>query len=285
MPERPELDYLQSKLDPALAGQTIDRVTVHDPVVVRVAVEGTAPALLAGRRITGVRRRGHFLLFGLHGAPPLELAIHAMLAGRLTLDAPGQGRRGHTKVTLHLSDGRELRYRDPKQMGKVYVLDPAQREQIPRLGAVGVDVLGPGFTPEAFAALARKRRDQVKLFLLDKGALDALGNAYADEALHRAGVHPKARVRELSTAQLEALHAGIVAVLTEAAAEVERRQPPLDEKVRDFLQVRNRKGEPCPVCGDTVRVVGVRGHDAFFCPTCQPDHKGRGFVRWRSPAT
>lgn len=204
-----------------------------------------------------------------------------MLAGRFTLAAAGQGKTGHTKVTLHLDNGQELRFRDPKQMGKVYVLDPAQRAAIPKLEPVGIDVLSDAFTAEAFAGLARKRRDQVKLFLLDKGALDSLGNAYADEALHRAGVHPKARVRELSPDQLEALRLGIRAVLTEANAQVAQRQPPLDEKVRDFLQVRNRKGQPCPVCGDTVRVVGVRGHDAFFCPTCQPDKKGRGFVNWR----
>jgi len=281
MPERPELDYVQRALDPALRGLRIEAVVVSDPVVLRVAVPGDPRALLAGRAIAGVSRRGHFLVFGLDGAPPLELAVHAMLAGRFTLDRPGAGHTGHTKLTLSLSDGRELRYRDSKQMGKVYLLDPAQRASVPQLGAVGIDVLSAAFTPAAFAALAKKRRDQVKLFLMDKSALDAMGNAYADEALHRGGVHPKARVRELSADQLERLRRGIVAVLSEAAAEVERRQPPIDEKVRDFLAVRNRKGEPCPACGDTVRVVGVRGHDAFFCPTCQPDAKGRGFIDWR----
>lgn len=281
MPERPELDYIQRVLDPALAGRTLAAVTVHDPVVLRVAVPGDARALLAGRGITGVSRRGHFLMLHLAGEPPLEVAVNAMLAGRFTLGAPGEGRTGHTKLTFHLEDGRELRYRDSKQMGKVYVLDPANRAAIPQLGTIGVDVLSADFTPEAFAALAKKRRDQVKLFLMDKAALDALGNAYADESLHRGGVHPKARVRELSAEQLERLRQGIIDTLTEAAAEVARRAPPIDEKVRDFLQVRNRKGEACPVCGDTVRVVGVRGHDAFFCPTCQPDTKGRGFIDWR----
>ena len=281
MPERPELDYVQPRLHDALVGRTLTGLTVHDPVVLRVAVAGDPRVLVTGRQVTGVTRRTHFLLVGLSGEPRLELALHAMLSGRFTLARAGAGRRGHTAVTFHFEGGLELRFRDPKQMGKVYLLDPTQRDKVPRLGPVGVDVLGPGFTAEAFAALARKRRDQVKLFLLDKAALDALGNAYADEALHRAGIHPKARVRELSMEQLERLRLGIVAVLSDAAAEVERRQPALDEKVRDFLAVRNQKGQPCPVCGDTVRVVGVRGHDAFFCPTCQPDAKGRGFVDWR----
>ncbi len=281
MPERPELDYIQPRLHNALAGRTLTGLTLHLPVVLRVAVPGDPRALVAGRRVTGVSRRTHFLLVSLSGEPRLELALHAMLSGRFTLAQAGKGRRGHTAVTLHFEENLELRFRDPKQMGKVYLLDPDQRDAVPLLGPVGVDVLGPEFTTEAFAALARQRRDQAKRFLLDKAALDALGNAYADEALHRAGIHPKARVRELSAERIERLRLSIVAVLTEAAAEVERRQPELDEKVRDFLVVRNQKGQPCPVCGDTVRVVGVRGHDAFFCPTCQPDAKGRGFVDWR----
>lgn len=284
MPERPELDYIAPILDAALRGQVIDALVVDDPVVLRVAVPGDARALLAGRRIRGLSRRGHFLLVALEGDPPLELAIHPMLAGRFTLDAPGSGGTRATCLRLCLGDGRELRYRDSKQMGKVYLLNPNQRESVPGLGQVGVDVLSPAFDFPTFQALANKRRDQVKLFLLDKGALDSLGNAYADEALHAAGVHPKARVRELDEAALRRLHQAIIDTVGQACAEVARRKPPIDEKLRDFLEVRNRKGEACPRCGEKIRVTGVRGHDAFFCPRCQPDNKGRGFVDWRKAA-
>jgi formamidopyrimidine-DNA glycosylase len=281
MPERPELDYVVPILDRELSGRRITGVRVEDPVVLRMAVEGDVREILPGRTITAVSRRTHFVLLGLDGAPARELAVHPMLAGRFRLDPAGAKQAKRTAFVLELEDGRELRYRDDKQMGKVYLLDPANRAGVPKLEPVGIDVLGPAFTKAAFRALAKERRDQVKLFLLDKAALDSLGNAYADESLFAAGVHPKARVRDLSDAQLDRLHGAIVETLQGAIDEVVRRAPPIDEKVRDFLKVRNRKGEPCPACGSPIRVAGVRGHDAFFCGVCQPDGKGRGFIDWR----
>jgi formamidopyrimidine-DNA glycosylase len=119
------------------------------------------------------------------------------------------------------------------------------------------------------------------VFLLDKAALDSFGNAYADEVLWDAGIHPKTTMTSLKPDDLARLRASMVRVLTEARDEVARRAPPLDEKVRDFLKVRNRAGEPCPRCGTTIRAAGVHGHDAFFCPTCQLEAGRKGFIDWR----
>lgn len=280
MPERPELDYVVPVLRREVCGAEVRRFEVLDPVVLRVAVAADPRSALPGRSIASVDRRAHFVLFGLSGEPPLEIAVHPMLAGRFTLCDPGARRTKDTAIVLGLDRG-DLRYRDDRQMGKVYVLDPARRDEIPGLAPIGLDVLDPAaFSREAFRAIARPRRDQAKTFLLDKTALDSLGNAYADESLWAAGVHPKAMVRELDAAALDRLHDAIVETLAGACAEVARRAPPIDEKVRDFLGVRNRKGEPCPRCGTTVRTCGVNGHDAFFCPKCQPDRRGRGLVDW-----
>jgi formamidopyrimidine-DNA glycosylase len=277
MAERPDLDYVLPILGRELAGRRITGVRVKKPIVLRLAAPGTPESLLVGQRFTAVSRRAHFARFEL--APPpeaapearVELVVAPMLAGRFRLDPAGDKSPGDLAVALALDDGRELRYRDDVQMGKVYVIPAGAHEHVPGFDPVGVDVLDPTkFTRAAFRALARKRRDQAKVFLMDKSALDAFGNAYADEALWRAGVHPKAAVRMLADKKLDELHDAMVAVLSEAAAEIARRRPPLDEKLRDFLVVRNRHGETCPRCGDTIRKAGVHGHDAFFCPTCQP---------------
>src|SRR5262249_17818925 len=116
---------------------------------------------------------------------------------------------------------------------------------------------------------------------MDKAALDSMGNAYADEVLFESGFHPKTRVRELSDAELDHLHDAIAKVIRHATDEIARRKPPIDEKVRDFLKVRNRHGEPCPRCGGKIRRAGVHGHDAFFCPTCQPETRQHAIVDWR----
>ena len=81
--------------------------------------------------------------------------------------------------------------------------------------------------------------------------------------------------------QLDALYDAIVSVLRTSTDTILERKPPLDEKLRDFLSVRLRAGEPCVRCGTRIRKAGVHGHDAFFCPTCQPDERGSAIVDWR----
>ncbi|MFO0757932.1 MAG: DNA-formamidopyrimidine glycosylase family protein [Byssovorax sp.] len=284
MPERPELDYVVPILDRELRGKTITAFRVDTPVVLRVCLREPAQELLPGAAIEGVSRRAHFVLFALRGASgrALTLAVAPMLAGRFSLDPKEKKQRADTALSLELSDGRELRYRDDVQMGKAYVLDAGKWDAVPGLAQIGVDVLDKkAFTKPVFRALCKKRKDQVKVFLMDKSALDAMGNAYADEALFEAKIHPKTFVRSLSPEEIDRLHDAIVTVIAEASAEVARRAPPIDEKVRDFLKVRNRHGEPCPRCGTTIRKAGVHGHDAFFCPSCQPDARGSAIVDFR----
>lgn len=278
MPERPDLDYAVPILERELSSRRITGVAVKKPVVLRLAVPGSPAELLVGRRFTRVLRRAHFVIFPLGD---LELVVAPMLAGRFAVAPAGQKAPGDLAVALALDDGRELRYRDDVQMGKVYVIPAGAWSQVPGLEHIGVDVLDPAaFTFERFRAIARSRRDQVKVFLMDKSALDALGNAYADEVLFAAGIHPKTWVRSLGEEELARLHRAIPEVLGQAAREIASRAPATDEKLRDFLAVRNRHKTPCPRCGTPIRRAGVHGHDAFFCPRCQPETRKGGIVTW-----
>lgn len=268
MPERPDLEYQVPLLDAALRGRTFTGVKLVKAVVWRSA---SPPAVLAGRQVREVRRHGHFVHFLLSEG---HLVVHPMLAGRFSFEG-----NGHLALSLSLDDGRTLRYRDSEQMGKVYFV--SEVGEIPAF-AVGPDVLDLSLAD--FRVIVKKRRDQVKVFLLDKATLDSFGNAYADEVLFDAGIHPKTMVSSLSPDDVGRLHASMVRVLTDARDEIRRRAPPLQDKVRDFLKVRNRAGEPCVRCGTKIRAAGVHGHDAFFCPKCQPDRAGRGIVDWRKLA-
>jgi formamidopyrimidine-DNA glycosylase len=280
VPERPDLEYLIPRLADGIVGRSFQETRVCDPVVVRVGAEGTLDTLLRGRRVVALRRRLHFVVFDLDPGE-LTLAVHPMLAGRFRVGARSGAEPRDTCVIWHMSDQVEVRYADDVRMGKVILMPSARMDTVPGWSPVGTDVTGPGWGPNTLRALLKGRRDQVKLFLMDKSAVDAFGNAYADEVLWAAGIHPKRRCSELSAPEVDRLAASMPAVLQEAAAEVQRRAPPLDEKVRDFLHVRRKAGEPCSRCGAKVRTVGVRGHDAFFCPICQPDVAGRGLVDWR----
>jgi formamidopyrimidine-DNA glycosylase len=291
MAERPDLEYVVPILLRALRGRVVKEVRVTKPVVLRTTLPDGVARHLVGRAVRGVRRRGHFVIFELvagvgaatAAGERIEVVVAPMLAGRFALCAGSDRVRADVALALALDDGRELRYRDDVQMGKVYVLPAGAWDVVPGLRELGVDVLDPeAFTAEAFRALARTRRDQLKVFLMDKRALDALGNAYADEVLFDAGLHPKTFVRALDDAELERLRQSVVRVLLAAREELAARRPPLDEKLRDFLKVRNRAGEPCPRCGTRIRKAGVHGHDAFFCPACQPPSRKSGIVDWRA---
>jgi formamidopyrimidine-DNA glycosylase len=278
VPERPDLDYAVPILHRELAARTITGVAVKKPVILRLTLPGSPADLLVGRSFREVTRRAHFVLFPLG---EVDLVVAPMLAGRFAIAEPGQKAPGDLAMTFTLDDRRELRYRDDVQMGKVYVIAPGQWAQVPGLERIGVDVLDPrAFTLEAFRALTASRRDQVKVFLMDKSALDSLGNAYADEVLFEAGIHPKTWVRSLGDEELARLHRAIPAVLSRAAAEITSRAPATDEKLRDFLSVRNKHKAPCPRCGAAIRKAGVHGHDAFFCPRCQPETRKGSIVSW-----
>ncbi|WP_437607022.1 DNA-formamidopyrimidine glycosylase family protein [Sorangium sp. So ce834] len=277
MPERPDLEYVVPILARELAGATVAAARADSPVVLRVLLPERLDALLPGAEIRRVGRRAHAVVFELAGARALDLVVAPMLAGRFSITLPGETRiPTDLAFSLALKDGRELRVRDEVQMSKIYVLARGEFDKIPGLERVGLDVLDPQvFTQDAFRTAACGRRGLVKDFLMDKAALDSLGNAYADEVLFEAQIHPKATVKGLSEAELDRLHAAIARVLGDATRTIAQRAPALDEKLRDFLKVRGRPGQPCPRCGDKLRRASLHGYDAIYCPTCQPE-EGKG---------
>jgi formamidopyrimidine-DNA glycosylase len=282
VPELPDLVHVEDELRRAVVGKRVAAARTGDPLVLRVMVQEPFPGVLVGRRLEDVARRGHFMRFALEGG--LVLVVNAMLVGRYKLLAPGANGRGKKDpvslgLALVFEDGPELQYVDDKRMGKVYVAAAADEATIPVYGKLGIDPLSPAFTSEAFGKLIAKRRDQVRMFLMDKAAIASVGNAYADEILFAARLHPKTFCNKLAPAEVDALFEAIPRVLTGAIEEIRRRAEPIDVKVRDFLAVRGRDGQPCPTCGTTIRAVRVGDGDACFCPSCQPTGR-KLFVDW-----
>ncbi|HEY0709743.1 MAG TPA: DNA-formamidopyrimidine glycosylase family protein [Polyangia bacterium] len=284
MPELPDLVHVEAKLGEAISGWEVTAVRIGDPTVLRIMVPGELEAALVGKTITAIERRGHFMLFAF--GPPLAMAVNCMLAGRFFLASPADKSPRALGLALGLrapkSQGAatvELRYVDDRRMGKVYVAPSDRLSEIPQLGNLGVDLLSPGFTLELFRGLARKRRDQVRAFLMDKSALASIGNAYADEILFAARIHPKTFVRKLTPEEIDRLYEQINLVTQRAIEEIAKRDEDIDVKVRDFLAVRGRDGKPCPVCTTTLRAVRVGDGDAVFCPKCQPATRAL-FVDW-----
>ncbi len=270
VPELPDLEYIVSVLRPRIVGRRIDEVRLKEPIVIRMLLPdaGGFTEALPGRVVEDLARRGPFLDFTLSAGA--ELVVHCMLAGRLQIAGPAEKPVAHLCFSLRLDNGDWLRYGDDKRMGKVYLVAAGRYESIPGFREQGTAILSPDFTRERFEAIIKGRRHQVRVFLMDQTALSAIGNAYADEILFAAGIHPKTSCASLSEDERGRLYDSIRAVMAWGIDEVRKAGQPIEVKVRDHVKVRGRKDEPCPVCGTKIRRAGVLGYDSFFCPRCQP---------------
>jgi formamidopyrimidine-DNA glycosylase len=278
MPELPDLLYIRAALRSSVMGRTIMGVQIRQPVVLRVVLPEPVGSVLSGRRIDAVDLHGPFLLLGLAG--DVDMVMHLMLAGKLQHQAADGKAEPFLCVSFLLDDGTRLNLCDDRKMAKVYVVPRGEYGQIPKYLTQGVPVLSPEFTLDAFRKLvAGHRRKQVRVFLNDQTILSAIGNAYADEILFEARIHPKTFVSRLADTDIDRLHAAIRSTLEWGRREVERAGRPVHVKVREHLRVRNRHGEACPRCGSTIRREGVRGYDVFFCPACQAPSR-RHFLDW-----
>jgi formamidopyrimidine-DNA glycosylase len=272
VPELPEIEVLRRSLEPHLPGDRIERVVVRNRSL-REPVESRALAKLAGRTMLGLRRRAKYLLVDLEG--DRTLAVHLGMSGRLTLVAGAAPEEPHEHVAFYLRSGRRLRLRDPRRFGLVFAAATADLASDRHFAHLGAEPLDDGFDGALLAGAARGRRGPVKNFLMDARVVVGLGNIYATETLHRAGVHPLRSVARLSAQRWERLAGAAVAVLSQA---IEQGGTTLNDFAdgegnsgyfQVSLGVYGRAGEPCPVCGRTIRRVVQAGRSTYYCPECQ----------------
>ncbi len=272
MPEWPDLHVARGRLEAALTGRTITGVRVGDPVVIRAI--RPVDELLLGRSFRSVRHRGKFMLFELDG---VSIVVNPMLSGLFELKPSAARASKDTRLRLGLDDGPELRYRDDTRMGKVYVLQgDAPKVAVPGFAGIGPDA--PLISAAEFRERARRRGGDVRNLLQDQRVLAGIGNAYADEILWEARLHPKRAVRSLTAGETLGLHVAMQHVLARAVDEVGAGTPPeLGVKVRAHLRVRGRDGTPCPRCGSTIRRTRKGDDETDYCPACQPPPPGQLF--------
>jgi formamidopyrimidine-DNA glycosylase len=278
MPELPDLLYIRNYLKKEVQGKAIETAEVKQPVVLRVGVDQPFDQAVQNRTIDLIDIHGPFIRFQLSGA--IDLIVNLMLAGKLQHQQPADKVEGHMCCSLILQDGSRLNLCDAEKMAKLYVVPHGDYARVPKYREQGVDILSSQFTLDAFRQLARRNsRKQVRVFVNDHTMLSSIGNAYADEILFDARIHPKTFINKLVDEDIVRLHSSIRTVMEWGAEKVKEAAQPIHAKVRAHMKVRSRKGEPCPRCGATIRREGVRGYDVFFCPTCQPASR-KLFIDW-----
>ena len=281
MPELPDIVYIAGKLTGAVTGTPVREFTVKQPVVLRNTFDRPPGELLTGREISTVGFKGPFFIFGF--GETTELVVNLMYSGRFQHQRQGEKQDGHLCLAISFADGFRLNLCDENKMAKAYLVPGNDHTHVPGIASLGIDIESTAFTAEAFRAVAaRNGRKQVRVMINDHTILSSIGNAYADEILFEAGIHPKTLVSRIPAADIDRLHGAICSVMAWGIEEVRRAAQPIQVKVRGHMRVRNRHGQPCPRCGATIRREGVRGYDVFFCPRCQPATR-RHFIDWNRP--
>jgi formamidopyrimidine-DNA glycosylase len=290
VPELPDLTVVADALHAALAGRTVRSAEAPGPLAVR----GTPAELraLTGQRVDAVRRRGKFLLITLERD---AVACNPMLTGRFQLAAPGDKLPAKTAVVFGFGPRAsgpvdaagwtkdapwlppaaaavEVRYRDPTQMGKIYLQPAGTSRPVPGLGEPdqGPDADDPALTIEVWRDRIRRHPGELKNLLRNQAFVAGIGNAYSDEILHAARLLPFRKRASLASEEVDALYEATRATLSNAIEVLEARVPPTFERqVRDFLAVHDKGGQPCPRCGTRITEVRAGGFITSFCRGCQ----------------
>jgi formamidopyrimidine-DNA glycosylase len=271
MPELPEVETIMRNLRqgnhaPPLPGSRIARATIRWPRHIAEPSPASFRRRIRGRTIENLSRRGKYFVLQLdHGS----LLIHLKMSGDLYMAEASTPSGSHEHTIFHLDHGWDLRFNDARKFGRVYLLEDPQTV----LGRLGPEPLDSSFTPQLLETRLRGRRRTLKPLLLDQSFLAGLGNIYADEALHRARLHPLRRSDSLDFDEICALRQGIQDTLQSG---LQHNGASIDWVYRggDFqnhFRVYQRAGEPCPVCSTPIEriVVGQRG--THYCPACQPE--------------
>ncbi len=271
MPELPEVETTVRDLKPQLVGHSIAKATVNWRRTIATPRVREFAEQIRGYRIADITRRGKFLRFYLRRGDCVEyLFVHLRMTGGFRIDLPETERDKHMHVILRLDDGRELRFRDPRKFGRMWLVE----DETPVVGRLGPEPLE--LSEKEFVALFDGRRGHLKPLLLNQTFLAGLGNIYVDESLWYARLHPLRLAESLTRAERVRLYRAIQRVLKRAIAVggtsidvMYKRVNGASGGFQDSLRAFDRAQRPCRRCGTPIvkTVVGQRG--THYCPNCQ----------------
>jgi formamidopyrimidine-DNA glycosylase len=268
MPELPEVETTRRGIEPHVHGQRIEAVILRDTRL-RWPVSNEV-AEIRGRRITGLARRGKYLVMALERG---NLIWHLGMSGSMRVLPIGSAGEDHEHVELQLGNGLALRFRDPRRFGALlYSADDPLRHRL--LRDLGPEPLGEEFDADYLHGRCRGRRVAIKSLLMNSHVVAGVGNIYASEALYRAGIRPTRAARRISKPRIAGLVDAVRATLAEA---IEHGGTTL----QDFVQADGRPGyfrhqlkvygnrADCQVCGSPVRQIVQSQRASYYCPVCQ----------------
>lgn len=270
MPELPEVETVVRGLRDKLVGRTIINMWYDWDNTLRGLPAADFAARIAGQKITAMTRRAKYIVM------PMShdiLMVHLKMTGRLyvaDVDNTNDADRW-VHVKFGLDNGQELRFSDSRKFGRVYLTPTVEAVT----GDLGPEPLEDKFTEAVFRERLRGRSKTIKALLLDQTFVAGTGNIYADEALHRAKIHPLRKSETLTDTDIAALYTSLRAALAagidyEGASIHWYRKPDGSEgRSQEHFWVYGRAGEPCHSCGTRIEKIRVAQRGTHFCPVCQ----------------
>ena len=270
MPELPDITVYVERLEAKLRGDTLKRVRVLNPFLLRTAVPPISSA--EGRRVIGVERLGKRIVLALEGG--LFLVIHLMIAGRLRWLAAGAKPPGKIALAAFEFEAGTLVLTEAgsKRRASLHLLP--DRAALEAMDPGGIDVMNTDLA--CFAARLQAENHTMKRSLTNPRLFSGIGNAYSDEILHRARLSPVTLTRALDAEQIQRLFDATRAVMSEWIARLRSEAGDWPDKVTAFhpqMAVHGRYGEPCPVCGSPVQRIVHADNETNYCARCQTGGK------------
>lgn len=267
MPELPDIVLYLEHLRPRVVNQTLERVVVRNPFLVRTFDPPISEA--AGKQVLGVRRLGKRIVFELEGG--LFLVVHLMIAGRFRWKPPGTKPPGKVGLAAFEFPSGVLILTEAgtKRRASIYLVNG--EESLRQFDRGGLEVLdADGAT---FATRLRSESHTLKRALTDPRLFSGIGNAYSDEILHRARLSPLARTGKLTDEEVDRLYHATRETLehwiTKLREEEGHKFPEKVTAFREGMAVHGRYKLPCPVCGASVQRVRYADNETNYCARCQ----------------
>lgn len=272
MPELPEVETIRRQLAPLVEGRRLHAMEILDARWSRPLAPHELSDALLGRRIEALGRRGKYLVWSMQR--DVHLVQHLRMTGAVLCEPRPEP--AHVRVRIELRPKRRLVIVDPRRFGTGELLLGSEALEAFFASRLGLEPLDERFTVEHLRSLLRGRATPIKALLLDQRRIAGVGNIYADEALHRAGIHPRRPAGKLTAEQsvrlreavIDALHAGIDA--RGATIDDFRHVDGVRGSFQDQFLVHRRAGEPCGVCATRIVKMVVAGRGTYVCERCQP---------------
>jgi formamidopyrimidine-DNA glycosylase len=300
MPELPEVEQVVRALRRAITGRRIIASEISLPKLILPSSQSVFNRKLKGSRITGVSRRGKFILIELEssGALPdgrataprrarglqklarqqaLVLVVHLRMTGKFVSLSADDALPKHAHAIFYLDNDRRLVFCDQRQFGVMKLVKRTALSKTKGIRELAPEPFGEDFSLRYLRETLARSRRTMKTLLLDQTRVLGLGNIYAAEALFRAGINPFKEAASLSARRVGRLHQAILDVLRDAISDSSTSRVKLEhrngfsygEAFERFWQVYEREGEPCVKCGARIRRVVHGGRSTYWCPKCQ----------------